>query len=172
MEKKILFSAEDIQTRVESLAIEMSYRDNPNNEPIVVICVLNGAFMFFADIVKHLKVNCEVDFMQTKSYIEGKQQEEVKLIKDATVSLKGKRVYVIDDIWDSGNTMRTLVNHLKHYDPSSITPVVLFKKEFVEEESLMWGFELATNLFIWGYGLDREDGYGRNYSCVFGKEVN
>jgi hypoxanthine-guanine phosphoribosyltransferase len=65
----VLFTEKEIQTRVKSLALEVSYKNNPENSSRVMIGVLNGAFMFFADLVRNMEVDCEIDFMQAKSYL-------------------------------------------------------------------------------------------------------
>jgi hypoxanthine phosphoribosyltransferase len=163
----VLFTEEEIQTRVESLAIQLSYHKNPENAPRVLICVLNGAFMFFADLVKHLKVDCEVDFIKAKSY-QGTQQSEVAILHDVTMSLAGKDIFIIDDILDSGNTMRTILAHLKRKGCKSITPVTLFKRQHAYMEDLIYGFELENEAWLTGYGLDATNGFKRNQKFITG----
>jgi len=166
----ILFHNKQIETRVESLALEASYKNNPNNEPIVMICVLNGAFMFFTDLVKRLKVNVEIDFLRAKTY-EGTKAGEVQILKDIELDLSGKNVYIVDDIYDSGKTMDTLMKHIQAKNPASVTPLVLFKKISSNRDDLMWGFELENEYWIHGYGLDDEKGLSRNLKHVYGERV-
>lgn len=166
----ILFHNKQIETRVESLALEASYKNNPNNEPIVMICVLNGAFMFFTDLVKRLKVNVEIDFLRAKTY-EGTKAGEVQILKDIELDLSGKNVYIVDDIYDSGKTMDTLMKHIQTKNPASVTPLVLFKKISSNRDDLMWGFELENEYWIHGYGLDDEKGLSRNLKHVYGERV-
>jgi len=166
----ILFHNKQIETRVESLALEASYKNNPNNEPIVMICVLNGAFMFFTDLVKRLKVNVEIDFLRAKTY-EGTKAGEVQILKDIELNLSGKNVYIVDDIYDSGKTMDTLMKHIQAKNPASVTPLVLFKKISSNRDDLMWGFELENEYWIHGYGLDDEKGLSRNLKHVHGERV-
>jgi len=163
----ILFHKEQIETRVESLAIEASFKNNPSNHPVVMICVLNGAFMFFTDLARHMRVNCEVDFLRAKTY-EGTKAGDVQLLKDIELDISGKNVYLIYDIYDSGKTMDTLIKHLQEKNPASITPLVLFKKKGSSRDDLMWGFELEDEYWIHGYGLDDERGLSRNLPHVFG----
>ena len=89
----VLFTEEEIQTRVKSLAIEVSYKNNPENNSRVMIGVLNGAFMFFTDLVRNLEVDCEIDFMQAKSYI-SQVQDRVDITKDVSVDLTGKDIFL------------------------------------------------------------------------------
>lgn len=163
----VLFTEKEIQTRVESLAIEVSYRNNLECEPRVMIGVLNGAFMFFTDLVRNMKVDCEIDFIQAKSYL-GQVQDRVDILKDINVDITGKDVYIVDDIFDSGNTMRKLVAHLQTRNPKSITPVTLFKRSYSQHPDLIHGFELHNEAWLVGYGLDATNGLKRNQPYITG----
>lgn len=164
----VLFTEEEIQTRVKSLAIEVSYKNNPENSSRVMIGVLNGAFMFFTDLVRNMKVDCEIDFMQAKSYL-GQVQDRVDILKDVSIDLKDKDVFIVDDIFDSGNTMKRLIAHLETKGPKSITPVTLFKRSYSYMDGLMYGFELHNEAFLVGYGLDGKGGYKRNQAYITGE---
>ena len=137
----VLFTEKEIQTRVKSLALEVSYKNNPENSSRVMIGVLNGAFMFFTDLVRNMKVDCEIDFIQAKSYL-GQVQDRVDILKDINIDIKDKDVFIVDDIYDSGNTMKRLVAHLQTKGAKSITPVTLFKRSYSYMEDLIYGFEL------------------------------
>ena len=163
----ILFTQEQILERVKSLALEVSYKDNQDGLPVVMICVLNGAFMFFSDLVRDLQVDCEVDFIQAKSYI-GQTQDEVRILKDINIDITDKNVYIVDDIYDSGNTMKCLLAHLKTKQPAKLTPVTLFKRSFSNLEGLLYGFELNSEFFLVGYGLDGKGGFKRNQPYITG----
>ena len=163
----VLFTEEEIQTRVKSLALEVSYKNNPENSSRVMIGVLNGAFMFFADLVRNMEVDCEIDFMQAKSYI-GQVQDRVNILKDVIIDLTDKDVFVVDDIYDSGNTMKCLIAHLQTKGPKSITPVTLFKRSYSYMEDLMYGFELNKEVWLTGYGLDATNGHKRNQKFITG----
>ena len=164
----VLFTEEEIQTRVKSLAIQVSYKNNPENSSRVMIGVLNGAFMFFTDLVRNLEVDCEIDFMQAKSYI-GQVQDRVDITKDVSIDIKGKDIFLVDDIYDSGNTMKRLIAHLQTKGPRSITPVTLFKRSYSYMDGLMYGFELHNEAFLVGYGLDGKGGYKRNQAYITGE---
>ena len=163
----VLFTEKEIQTRVKSLALEVSYKNNPENSSRVMIGVLNGAFMFFADLVRNMEVDCEIDFMQAKSYI-GQVQDRVNILKDVIIDLTDKDVFVVDDIYDSGNTMKCLIAHLQTKGPKSITPVTLFKRSYSYMEDLMYGFELNKEVWLTGYGLDATNGHKRNQKFITG----
>lgn len=160
----ILFSELEIKNKVGEIAYNLKKREH--NLPPVFICVLNGAFMFFTDLVKQMG-DCEIDFISAKSY-EGTIQGEIRLLKDITTNISDKDVYLVDDIYDSGNTMNFLNKHLQQYNPKSITPVTLFKKYYSKNNDLIYGFELTNEHWLIGYGLDAENGLKRNQKYITG----
>jgi hypoxanthine phosphoribosyltransferase len=165
---KILFNQKQLQDAVNKIATEIGNKHYNDPNPPVMICVLNGAFMFFTDLVKAINIDCEIDFIQAKSY-QGQEQFTVKITKDITTDITGKNIYVIDDILDSGNTLTKLIEHLgKYHKPHSITPIVLFKKSS-NPWPLSYGIELTDEAWLCGYGLDGENGLYRNRSVIFGK---
>jgi len=165
---KILFNQSHLQTAVYRIGDQIHNKHYNDPNPPVMICVLNGAFMFFTDLVKQIDIDCEIDFIQAKSY-QGQEQFTVKITKDITTDITGKNVYLIDDILDSGNTLTKLIEHLGTYHkPRSITPVVLFKKH-TNSWPVMHGIELTDEAWLCGYGLDGDKGLYRNRSVVFGK---
>jgi hypoxanthine phosphoribosyltransferase len=166
----VLFTEKEIQTRVKSLALEVSYKNNPENSSRVMIGVLNGAFMFFADLVRNMKVDCEIDFMQAKSYL-GQVQDRVDILKDVSIDLKDKDVFIVDDIYDSGNTMKRLIAHLQTKGAKSITPVTLFRRSYSYMDGLMYGFELSNEAWLVGYGLDATNGTKRNQPFITGEII-
>jgi hypoxanthine phosphoribosyltransferase len=166
----VLFTEKEIQTRIKSLALEVSYKNNPENSSRVMIGVLNGAFMFFADLVRNMKVDCEIDFMQAKSYL-GQVQDRVDILKDVSIDLTGKDVFIVDDIYDSGNTMKRLIAHLQTKGAKSITPVTLFKRSYSYMEDLIYGFELNNEAWLVGYGLDATNGTKRNQPFITGEII-
>lgn len=165
---QVLFTEDEIQTRVCSLALDLSFKDNLEGRPVVMIGVLNGAFMFFTDLVRNMKIDCQVDFIQARSY-SGQTQDRVEILKDITVDIKGKEVFLVDDILDSGNTMRCLINHLETKGPKSIRPVTLFKRYTSKMEGLVYGFDLENEAFLVGYGLDNTGGFKRNQPYITGE---
>ena len=163
----ILFTELEIQNKVGEIAHTIKKRHH--EEPPVFICVLNGAFMFFTDLVKHMD-DCHIDFIRAKSYTDT-TQGEIYITKQIEMDIVGKDVYIVDDIYDSGNTMNRLVKHLQYNNPKSITPVTLFKKEFSHNDDLIWGFELSKEHWLVGYGLDSSDGTKRNLKHILGVQA-
>jgi hypoxanthine phosphoribosyltransferase len=160
----ILFSELEIKNKVGEIAYNLKKRQH--SQPPVFICVLNGAFMFFTDLVKQIG-ECEIDFISAKSY-EGTTQGEIRLLKDITTNISDKDIYLVDDIYDSGNTMNFLSKHLQQYNPKSITLVTLFKKYYSKNNDLIYGFELTNEHWLIGYGLDAENGLKRNQKYITG----
>ncbi len=160
----ILFTEQEIKNKVGEIAFKL--KKNHHDLPPVFICVLNGAFMFFTDLVKHMG-DCEIDFINAKSY-QGTKQGEITIIDSIKADIEGKDVYLVDDIYDSGNTVNHLIYHLKAYNPKSVTPVTLFKKHYSNTNNLVWGFELTNEYWLIGYGLDAENGLKRNQKYITG----
>ena len=159
-----LFTEKEIKNKVGEIAYNIKKKQHP--QPPVFICVLNGAFMFFTDLVKHVG-ECEIDFISAKSY-DGVKQGEIRILKSITVDITDKDVYLIDDIYDSGNTMNRLVKHLQYHNPKSITPITLFKKHYSNTDNLIYGFELTNEHWLVGYGLDATNGTKRNLPYILG----
>ena len=159
-----LFTEREIKNKVGEIAYNIKKRQH--EQPPVFICVLNGAFMFFTDLVRQVG-NCEIDFISAKSY-NGTIQGEIRILKTITVDIEGKDVYLIDDIYDSGNTMNRLIKHLQYNNPKSITPITLFKKQYSNNKDLIHGFELIDEHWLVGYGLDAADGTKRNLPHILG----
>jgi hypoxanthine phosphoribosyltransferase len=162
-----LFTEREIKNKVGELAHNI--KKVQHEQPPVFICVLNGAFMFFTDLVKQVG-ECHIDFIQAKSY-EGTSQGEIRILKSIDINIEGKDVYLVDDIYDSGNTMSRLIKHLNYQKPKSITPVTLFKKHYSNNPNLIYGFELQNEHWLVGYGLDAVDGTKRNLSHILGLQA-
>ena len=161
---QILFTDSEIQNKLEDIASQINSKIS--STPPVLICVLNGAFMFFSDLVKKV-YECEIDFIRVKSY-EGITQGQLTITKDIETVIADKDVYIVDDIYDSGNTMNFITNRLKAFGPKSITPITLFAKEN-KPDDLIYGFKLENETWIYGYGLDGDKGLWRNVPLVLGK---
>jgi len=158
----ILFTELEIQNKVGEIAYKIKKRNH--EEPPVFICVLNGAFMFFTDLVKHMD-DCHIDFIRAKSYTDT-TQGEIYITKPVEMDITGKDVYIVDDIYDSGNTMKRLIKHLEYGNPNSLTPVTLFKRYSSEDPDLIYGFNLENEHFLVGYGLDGENELKRNQKYI------
>jgi hypoxanthine phosphoribosyltransferase len=164
MKPQILFTELELQNKVGEIAYNILKKEH--DFPPVFICVLNGAFMFFTDLVKRVD-ECEIDFIRAKSY-NGITQSIVKISKSVEIDISRKDVYLIDDIYDTGETMKALIQHLNISGPKSITPVTLFKRWSSHNPDLIYGFELENESWLVGYGLDNEKGLQRNLKYIVG----
>ena len=166
---KILFNQTQLQQAVEKVAREIHSRHYNDPNPPVMVCVLNGAFMFFTDLVRQINIDCEIDFMRVKSY-QDQDQFEITMTKDIETDITDRTVYIVDDIIDSGNTMISIGKHLKSQPntPKDIVFVSLFKK-YTSDLDCIYGIELTDETWICGYGLDGENGLHRNKKDIFGK---
>ena len=157
---EMLFTAEEIDARVTNIAKEIN--ELYANEKLVMICVLKGAFMFFGDLLKKVTVKPEIDFVRVASY--GNQTSSSKTIsftKDVEVSLDGKHVLLVEDVVDSGRTMKFLVQQMQARGAKSLRVASLVDKKERREVPVVVdfaGFENATG-FIVGYGLDYAEQY-------------
>ena len=169
-----LFDAEDIRLKTQILAKKISDEHRGDGSPVVMIGLLNGAFMFYSELVKNMNIDVEVDFMRIKSYISKNKQGDIQITKDLETPIKGKHVYIIDDILDSGNTMAKVIEYLEIKWPKSINVVTLLKRKntpfkienYVHEGIEMFGYEI-DNEWVVGHGMDNDKGYCRNYQSIF-----
>lgn len=152
---KIMIKENELNARVSELA-EMINKDYGDRE-LVVIGVLKGCFVFMADLVKKLKSDVRVYFMEISSYQSGTVSSgKITIKKDLDVDIEGKDVLIAEDIIDSGNTLSQLTEILKERKPNSIKVCTLLSKPArreVEFEADYTGFEIEDK-FIIGYGLD------------------
>lgn len=158
--QEVLYDAQQIGEKVKELGATLSKDFNGRNP--LVICVLKGAFIFMADLVKEITVPLEIDFMAVSSYGQStKSSGVVKIIKDLDVSVEGRDVLIVEDIIDSGLTLSYLIDVLERRNAKSVTVVTLFDKparRTVELEADYKGFTLPDE-FVVGYGLDYAEKY-------------
>tara|TARA_S200002703_G_scaffold33322_1_gene28845 strand:+ start:510 stop:1052 length:543 start_codon:yes stop_codon:yes gene_type:complete len=169
-----LFSKEAIQFQVKLLAKKISDKHKGDGTPIVMVGLLNGAFMFYSDLVKNMDIDVEVDFMRIKSYISKNKQGDIQITKDLETPIKGKHVYIVDDILDSGNTMSKVIEYLEIKWPKTVNVVTLLKRSntpfdlnnFNINGEEYHSFKLK-NEWVVGYGMDNDKGFCRNYDSIF-----
>ncbi|MBD2872650.1 hypoxanthine phosphoribosyltransferase [Paenibacillus arenilitoris] len=158
--QEILYDERQIGEKVKELG-ETLTKDFSGRNPLV-ICVLKGAFIFMADLVKEIKVPLEIDFMAVSSYgASTKSSGVVKIIKDLDVSVEGRDVLIVEDIIDSGLTLTYLIDVLERRNAKSVTVVTLFDKparRTVDLQADYKGFTLPDE-FVVGYGLDYAEKY-------------
>jgi hypoxanthine phosphoribosyltransferase len=162
----VVVEADRLRRRVAELGdqITADYADRP---PLLV-CVLKGAFPFLADLVRSIDLPIEVDFMAVASYGSAtKTSGIVRIVKDLDADLVGRHVLIVEDIVDSGLTLRYLRRNLKVRDPATVEVCALLVKKGLQREDpdLRYvGFEIPPD-FVVGYGLDIEERY-RNLAEV------
>jgi len=163
-----LFDAEDIRLKTQILAKKISDEHRGDGSPVVVIGLLNGAFMFYSELVKNINIDVEVDFMRIKSYISKNKQGDVQITKDLETPIKGKHIYIVDDILDSGNTMAKVIEYLEIKWPKSINVVTLLRRKNspTPKQEAYHAFDIDEEWIV-GYGLDNEKGNMRNLPSIW-----
>jgi len=153
-------SHEQIASIVKDLADQIS-KDYSGRE-LVLVCILKGAFMFLSDLVRHLQIPVQIDFVRLASYGTGmKTSGMIEITKDIEISLEGKDVLIIEDIIDSGRTLQFLRDRLSLSSPHSVKICALLDKKArreVEIEADYLGKEI-DNVFVVGYGIDFNETY-------------
>ena len=163
---EILIDEDRLRSRVVELGEEIS-TDYAGREPLL-IGVLKGAVFFMADLMRHLTVACEVDFMAISSYGASTDSSGVvRILKDLDINIDGRDVLVVEDIIDSGLTLSYLIRNLEAREPASLEVCALMTKPERREIDVpvrYVGFEIP-NRFVIGYGLDFAERY-RNLPYV------
>jgi hypoxanthine phosphoribosyltransferase len=163
-----LIDAKDIDIQTKIIAKKISAEHNGDRTPVVMVGLLNGAFMFYADLVRNMSIDVECDFMRVKSYVGKKKQGDIQIMKDLETPIKGKHVYLVDDIYDTGNTMKAVIEYLEVKHPASISIVSLLTRETspIPPQPSYHAFTIKDEWVV-GFGMDNEKGYARNYRDVF-----
>ncbi len=155
MAVEVYLSEEKIKTRIQEMGAQIT--KEYAGEEIHIICVLNGAFMFMADLVREIKLPVILDFISASSYGDGtKSSGELKIKMDLAKDVKGKHVILVEDIVDTGLTMKVLRKNIEERDAKSVKLAsFLFKPARLEHETQIdyLGFEIEDH-FVIGYGLD------------------
>ena len=151
----VMISERRIKARVKKLALQIS-RDCKGTVP-VFIGILNGSFIFFADLIREVTVDCEIDFLKLSSYGDAKiSSGNVRLLKDLNCQVEGRDIVIVEDIIDSGLSMEYIRNLILRQNPRSFRIVtLLYKKDSVKTGIHVdyIGFSIPRD-FVIGYGLD------------------
>jgi hypoxanthine phosphoribosyltransferase len=163
---EILIDPPSLRARVAELGVEIS--EAYQGRDLLLIGVLKGAVFFMADLMRHLTVPCEIDFMAISSYGASTDSSGVvRILKDLDINIEGRHVLVVEDIIDSGLTLSYLIRNLESRDPATLEVCALLTKPSRREIDVpvRWvGFEIP-NRFVIGYGLDFAERY-RNLPYV------
>ncbi|NLM19217.1 MAG: hypoxanthine phosphoribosyltransferase [Clostridiaceae bacterium] len=156
---EILVSKEEIEKICKCLGEQIT--SDYQGKEIVLICVLKGATVFLADLMRKIEVPCEIDFMSVSSYTGTKSSGDVKIIKDLDNTIEDKHVILVEDIVDSGLTLSHLVEMLKHRNPASLRICACFDKPDRRRAEVKIDYigRQIPDKFIVGYGLDYNGQY-------------
>jgi hypoxanthine phosphoribosyltransferase len=160
-----LISEEEISQRIEKIGATIT--DKYRGKDLVVVCVLKGSFMFFADLIRAIDTDLTCDFVGVSSYQGAQSSGEVKINLDLSRSIKDRHVVIVEDIVDTGLTMNYLKKHLLNHKPKSLmTATLLMKPDALKEKCDvdLVGFKIPND-FVVGFGLDYQ-GYFRNLPYI------
>lgn len=169
---KPLFTVEQIQNRVKELAVKIS-KDYEGKE-ILTVGILRGSFMFFSDIVKLIQTPMDIDFLIASSYTKTQSTGEIKVHADLREDIKDRHVFLIEDIVDTGLTLKYIKDMLLTRNPASLKICTFLDKTARRKAHVHLdyvGFEIP-NEYVVGYGLDYENKF-RNlpYIAIFKKST-
>lgn len=157
--ERILISEEEIEQHVAEIGMQIS-RDYEGKDPIF-IGVLKGCFIFMADLMRHVKVDCSMDFMAVSSYRGTTSTGAVKINKDLSEDIGGRHLILVEDILDSGVTLNYLKNYLMVRKPASIAVATLMDKPARRKADIYADYSCfeIPDAFVVGYGLDYNERY-------------
>ena len=157
--ERVLISAEELEAHVAEIGAQIS-RDFEGKDPIF-IGVLKGCFIFMADLMRHVTINCSMDFMAVSSYSGTTSTGAVKINKDLSEDIEGRHIIIVEDILDSGVTLNYLKNFLMVRNPASISIVTLMDKPARRKADVYADYSCfeIPDAFVVGYGLDYNERY-------------
>lgn len=163
---KLLLQASEINSVVEEVAERMN--SSLKNENPLFLVVLNGAFMFAADLMKKITIDCELSFIKVSSYEGTSSTSSLKQILGLEENIEGRTIVIIEDIIDTGFTIETIINQLQQKKPAAIQIATLLYKPdaFCKKFSVDYIAKSVPNEFLVGYGLDY-NGRGRNLAAIY-----
>ncbi len=164
---KLLISKEQIEKRLKELGEQID-KEYAGKKPIM-IGVLNGSFIFLADLMRYISIPCEVDFFKLSSYGDEKVSSgNIKKLKELDAEIEGRHVIIVEDIVDTGLSMNYILHQVKNLHPESVKiATLLYKPNALKYDVTLdyIGFEIPT-LFVLGYGLDYAQ-EGRNLAQIY-----
>jgi hypoxanthine phosphoribosyltransferase len=158
---------EEIQEMIKKLARRVE--EDFFGQPVTLICPLKGSLFFIADLMRELKLQQEVDFVQLSNRSkDGKRGADIKFVKDVTVDISGKNVIIVEEIIDTARTLSFLKNRLLSAEPKSLRILTLLDKPARRVISLKPDYVGKTieDRYVIGYGMDQDE-LGRNYSQIY-----
>lgn len=168
--ENILISADEIAKRVKEVGAKIS--EDYKGKDLYILSLLRGSFIFTADLVRNVNIPVKIGFMSTSSYGNNESSTgTVKVVQDIPDNVEGCDILIVDDIVDTGYTMKFVKEHLENYKPASIKCCVLLDKPERRQVDLSPDYKCFTipDVFVVGYGLNYGD-YYRNKPYVFNWE--
>jgi len=162
-----IISSKDLQTAINGLSQVINNYCKHEGGGIVFICVMKGGFMFFSDLIKKINYPIEVDFVKCSSY-DGQSQKVLEMHYDIETDVTDKTVFLVDDILDSGQTMKALIEHYKKLGAKQVETVSAVYKENLDFPDHLFIYQQKENENPWyiGYGMDGPKGYSRNLDTI------
>ncbi|QSH40806.1 hypoxanthine phosphoribosyltransferase [Lentisphaerota bacterium ZTH] len=163
---KILISESGIAERLKEIGKQIT--ESYGDEPITILALTNGALVFAADLIRQIKCPVRLDTLGVASYKGRRSTGELSFRSKPKLGISGRNILVVDDILDTGLTLHGVASWLKRQSPESVKICVLLDKKITkreEEVTVDWaGFEIE-DLFVYGYGLDRDE-FDRNLPFI------
>ena len=162
-----LLTAKEIQFKTKIIGKQIADKHRNDKTPVVMVGLLNGCFAFYSDLVRATPIDMQCDFMRVKSYI-NRKQGDIVISKDLETPIKGKHVYIVDDILDSGNTMNAVIDYLEVKKPASISIVTLITRETspIPKQKSYHAFTIKDEWIV-GMGMDNDKGHMRNIPSIW-----
>jgi len=159
--QKILLTEAEIQARIRELGEELT-REYADKDPVIV-GVLKGVVVFYADMIRHIKVPCQMDFMWISSYAGTSSTGTMQVKRDVSADIKGRHVLILEDIFDTGNSLDYTYRHLMSKEPASLKICTLLDKPERRKPGITlkadWTGFTIPNEFVVGFGLDYNEHY-------------
>jgi hypoxanthine phosphoribosyltransferase len=168
---KPVLSQEDIETTVSDLAQQISH-DYKDRE-VILVGVLKGAFVFLADLIRHLTIPVKIDFVRLASYgCNTSSCGTVRLTKEIEIDIDGKDILVVEDIVDTGLSLEFLIGHLKALNAKSVRLCALIDKRERRHSKIAVDYvgRIIEKGFLVGYGLDHAEGY-RHLPAIYDLQI-
>ena len=167
--EKVLLNEEEIVARCKELGQQITQEYKSNDQPPLLVALLKGSVPFLAELIKHIDLDIQFDFMDVSSYEGTESIGDIKIIKDLDCSVKNLDILLVEDVVDTGRTLKTVKTMLKNKGARTVRVVTLLDKpdrRVVDIEADYTGFEIP-NEFVVGFGLDFNQKY-RNFPFVGG----
>lgn len=160
MNIKTMFSEEEIDKMVRNMGEEITNYYKDKSEDIIMVCVLKGSINFYSDLVKRIDLNCIYNFIQVSSYSGKNTTGKIKVKSWLEESLEKKHVIIVEDVVDTGNTLKFIVKYIERQNPASVEIASAVVKNIYNHgiNVKFKGFEIG-DYFIIGYGLDYDEKY-------------